>query len=46
MISDIILGQRDISTLQEGVAELESLGLKDYMQIMQERYDRAQSAAG
>jgi putative aldouronate transport system substrate-binding protein len=45
MISDIILGQRDISTLQEGIAELESLGLKDYMQIVQDRYDRAQGAA-
>ncbi len=45
MISDIILGQRDISTLPDGIAELESLGLKDYMEIVQNRYDRALEAA-
>ena len=41
MLSDMILGERDISTLPEGVAELEKLGLKELMDITQARYDRA-----
>lgn len=40
LITDIILGRRDISTLEDGVKQLEKLGLKDYIDITQARYDR------
>lgn len=44
LVTDIILGRRDISTLEDGVKQLEKLGLKDYIEITQARYDRAHSA--
>lgn len=44
LLTDIILGRRDISTLEDGVKQLEKLGLKDYVEITQARYDRAHSA--
>lgn len=46
LLTDIILGNRDISTLDDGIAEMEKLGLKDYIAMVQARYDRAMAAIG
>lgn len=46
LLTNIILGNQDISTLDESIAELEKLGLKDYIGMVQARYDRAVAAMG
>lgn len=40
MLTDMILGRKDIGELQNCVAEMELLGLKDFMAIMQAQRDR------
>ncbi|MGI6691788.1 MAG: hypothetical protein ACOX63_13250 [Christensenellales bacterium] len=40
LLTNIILGERSIDSLEEGVKELEKLGLTRYMEIQQERHNR------
>ena len=44
MLTDMIMGRKNIDDLPECVAEMELLGLKDYMKIMQAQRDRILSA--
>lgn len=44
LLTDIILGEKSVDTLDTEVAQMEELGLKDYMDILQTRYDRAVAA--
>lgn len=46
LLTDLILGNRSLDDLPEYIAELESLGLKDYMNIAQARRDRFVAAVG
>ena len=46
LLTDLILGNRSINDLSKYIEELESLGLTDYIEIMQARRDRFVEAVG
>lgn len=46
LLTDLILGNRSVEALPEYIAELESLGLTEYMDIIQARRDRYTAAMG
>lgn len=40
LLSDLILGKKDLANMDEYMAELEELGLRDYIAVQQARHDR------
>ena len=46
LLTDLVLGNRSIDDLPACLEELESLGLTDYLEIMQARRDRFVAAVG
>ena len=46
LLTDLVLGHRSINDLPAYLEELESLGLTDYLEIMQARRDRYVAAVG
>ena len=46
LLTDLVLGNRSIDDLPSYIEELESLGLTEYLEIMQARRDRFVAAVG
>lgn len=46
LLSDLILGKKDLANMDEYMTELENLGLRDYIEVQQARHDRCVAAKG
>lgn len=44
LLTDLILGRKSLDDLDSYVAEMESLGLKEYLQVATDRYNRTQNS--